>query len=123
MELLLRIKNILQRTASQKQDEPVHVGSFWFYPEERTLKIECDHIRLNNMETAVLSMLCKSFDQYVSREEIVREVWGEDDLKLKEASLNNTISRLRSYLKKDNKISIESRNSLGVKLSVSTSNS
>jgi len=115
-EVLARVNNVLKRVKTVPNDAPVHLGNFWFYPQERSLKYECDHIRLNNMENEVLQLLYRHLGQFVSRDEIVKHVWGNEDLKLKEGSLNNTLSRLRKYLDKDTRVAIVTRSTLGVKL-------
>ena len=115
---MARINNILKRVKTVSDDAPVHLGDFWFYPQERSLKYECDHIRLNNMENEVLQLLYRHLGQFVTRDEIVKHVWGNEDLKLKEGSLNNTLSRLRKYLDKDARVAIVTRSTLGVKLMI-----
>ena len=63
-------------------------------------------------------MLCKKAGNYASRDEIVRQIWGNEDAKLKKGSLNNTLSRLRKYLDKDARVAIVTRSTLGVKLMI-----
>lgn len=124
IEVLIRVKNMLQKTPPPKQPGeklPLQLGGYWFYPDQHTLNLEKNHRKLTRIESALLHLLCQHLNEYVSREEIIQKVWYEDDAKSKDPSLYNTISRLRSYLKEDSRINIESRNALGVRMIISPS--
>ena len=121
MEVTLRIENLLSQYEKATQKiESILIGHFSFFPEERALKFEYDRIHLNNYETAVLALLCKNQNTYVSRELIIKTVWNEENIKLKFGSLNNTLTRLRKYLSQDSRIELDSRINLGVKLSINS---
>lgn len=117
MEVTLRMKNLLSLNKEiAKKNEAICIGHFSFFPEEHSLRYECEKINLNNYESAVLALLCKNTDKYLSREDIIKSVWNENNSKLKDGSLNNTITRLRKYLNQDKKVILESRINLGVRL-------
>jgi two-component system, OmpR family, response regulator TrcR len=113
MEMLLRIEKML---CSQTKEAVFQIGIFHFYPCEQSLKCNCEDIHLNNLETAVLTLLCKNMGAFVSKQTITKQVWNEKDAKLKEGSLNNILTNLRKHLQKDNDIILETRTMLGVKL-------
>lgn len=119
MEVTLRIDNLLKRFSStQLKSETIQIGQFSFFLDERALKYECDKIQLNNYETAVLSLLCNNKNTFISREQIIKTVWNEENTKIKQGSLNNTLTRLRKYLSRDTRIELESRINFGVMLKI-----
>jgi DNA-binding response OmpR family regulator len=113
MELLMRIEKLLEK---QVKVDSYEIGQYVFHPKENALKIDCDVIHLTNLESMVLSVLCAKTCEFVCKDDIVEQVWKEEDAKSKEGSLNNIISNLRKYLKKDNMVVIETKVGLGVKL-------
>ena len=126
MEVMLRIENLLSRQEEvltkqevvSKQKDVFQIGNYSFTPCEQLLQYECEKIHLNNYESAVLSMLFKNKNLYLSRKTIIEEVWRVDDSNLKDGSLNNTVSNLRKHLSKDDSISIDSRIRLGIQLEI-----
>jgi two-component system, OmpR family, response regulator TrcR len=117
MEVLLRLNNLLAlQEKNTKPDAIFHIGHFSFFPVEQSLKYEYEKIHLNNYESAVLALLCKNIDVFVSRAKIIEQVWNEKDSKLKEGSLNNVLTNLRKYLNQDSNIVLETKVRLGVKL-------
>ena len=119
MEVMLRIENLLSRQKDiSKKKDVFEIGNYSFTPCEHLLQYECEKIHLNNYESAVLSMLFKNKNLYLSRKTIIEEVWRVDDSNLKDGSLNNTVSNLRKHLSKDDSISIDSRIRLGIQLEI-----
>lgn len=117
VEILLRLEKLMSTPKLIDRDtEPFLLGNFSFFPNEQALKYECEKIHLNKIETAVLDILCKNTNVFISRKEIVMAVWSEHDPLCKEGSLNNIISNLRKYLQQDNRIILESRVGMGVRL-------
>jgi DNA-binding response OmpR family regulator len=115
-EVLIRVKNILQRGKQQEEIYPLYIGEYRFYPNQRSLKFEKRSTKLTIIDSAVLHLLHTNINKFISREEIVRKIWGVENVRLKDGSLNNTTSRLRKYLKNDTNVHIESRNALGIRL-------
>ncbi len=113
---MLRIESMLGRSDKSNKGNGIQLGNYTFDTKERLLIFESKNIHLNNTENLVLDLLCKNLNNFVTRDEIVKHVWGNEDLKLKEGSLNNTLSRLRKYLDKDARVAIVTRSTLGVKL-------
>ena len=63
-------------------------------------------------------MFCLNLNQVVKRDDILKQVWGEDDYYIGR-SLDVFVSRLRKYFSSDPSISIDNVRSVGFKLSVS----
>jgi DNA-binding response OmpR family regulator len=119
MEVLLRIENILSKQQTEtKSNITFQIGSYCFLAQEQTLVIDCDKIHLNNYESTVLTLLCKHRDDFMTREELIKQVWGEKQTVLKAGSLNNILSRLKKHLGKDEQVQIVSIIKLGVRIEV-----
>lgn len=115
VEIIKRIEKMLQQTQTTQS---FILGKYIFVPGERALKFAFDNINLNNLESAVLTVLCENPSIFISRPDIIQRVWKLPDTKIKDRSLNNTLSSLRRYLKKDNLIEIECKSRLGVRIVV-----
>lgn len=116
-EVLLRIQKFGYKEPQTKK-ETINISQYNFCPSEQLLQFNCEKIHLNNYETAVLTLLCRHRNAYITREELIKQVWGETQTGLKAASLNNTLSRLKKHLDKDKQLQIASVIKLGVKLEV-----
>lgn len=119
VEVFLRIdKFLLHQSRFNVLDNYYQLGLYTFYSDENSLVKADKSIHLNNCETAVLTVLCKNINSLVNRSEIISTVWGVDDCKMKEGSLNNVISSLRKRLSDDSRIKIKSIIKVGVKLTM-----
>jgi two-component system, OmpR family, response regulator TrcR len=119
-EVLVRLNGLLSRqeVVIKVEENCFHIGIFIFFPNEQALKNENEQIHLNKTESTVLSVLCENINSFVSRNEIVTLVWKKNDPISKEGSLNNILTNLRKYLKNDNRIVLDTRVGLGVRLSI-----
>ncbi|NDP21522.1 MAG: response regulator transcription factor [Paludibacter sp.] len=117
MEVMLRMENMLSKQQNQNTTKQIYtLGNFRFLPSEQTLRYNDDDIHLNNHESAVLELLCKNVGAFVSKNEIVEKVWNEKDHKQKEGSLNNVLSSLRKHLKQDDRIILDNKINVGVRI-------
>lgn len=120
-ELSLRIEAILRRcntnNPSGEKDlkEIYSLGSYRFDCANMVLKNGNSKRTLTRKETALLSILAKNANQLVPREDILTEVWGNDDYFLGR-SMDVFIAKLRKYLKDDPDISITNVHGAGFKL-------
>jgi DNA-binding response OmpR family regulator len=120
-ELNLRIEAILRRCSnqsSQKMDEPVKnfpLGLYTFEPSNMILQGPADKRSLTRKETALLSILCKNENKLVTREYLLKEIWGDDDYFLGR-SMDVFIAKLRKYLNEDPSIAITNVHGAGFKL-------
>lgn len=71
---------------------------------------------LSPLEKNGLLLLIKNVNKVVTRDEFGKELWGDEFGQAYEAPLNNLISKLRSMVKKDTRISIKTIKYQGYKL-------
>ncbi|MFT5780420.1 MAG: DNA-binding response OmpR family regulator [Crocinitomicaceae bacterium] len=72
---------------------------------------------LTKKEAQILKILCRFLNQVVAREVVLNAVWGQDDYFVGR-SLDVFITKLRKYLKHDEKIQITNVHGIGFKLEV-----
>ena len=117
VEVTLRMNNLLAiHSNTACNSSAIQIGSFCFNTNEQLLKFELDEIQLSSSETSLMNLLCDNIGKFIKRDVIVKAIWNEDDSKLKESTLNNIISNLRKYLRRDNTIILETRLGLGIRL-------
>jgi DNA-binding response OmpR family regulator len=119
-ELLLRIHAVLKRTApvpeKEKSTEFFRLGSILFDVRKSRLMIGEKPVRdLTTKEAELLSIFCKYQNTVVEREQILAAVWNSDSY-YAARSMDVYVSKLRKYLKKEQKISIVNVHGKGYKL-------
>jgi DNA-binding response OmpR family regulator len=108
-ELVLRIKNIIKRNqgvAASPTPGFIEIGNIKFYKDN--LKLVIDNQRevvLTPREADLLEFLFKNPNRVIKREEILTQLWGENDYFLGR-SLDVFISRLRKHLGNNENITI-----------------
>lgn len=102
--LVLRINNILRRVYSSVNDDYSISSTLLKY---NTLELICSgqKEKLTLKEAQLLRFLIINKNKMMSREDILTEIWGEDDYFLGR-SMDVFISRLRKYLAPDSGIDI-----------------
>jgi DNA-binding response OmpR family regulator len=119
-ELICRIDVFLRRSngTSEKSEMKVYtVGGFSFDPLNLTLKTNSTEKTLTQKEAEVLKLLYQNRDRVLKREEILKQVWGDDDYFMGR-SMDVFISKLRKYLKEDPSIQIVNYHGVGFRLEV-----
>lgn len=123
-ELLLKIKIFLRRSQTQastdSKEKEIQLGSFKFNPENLSLTSDESTRTLTMKEAELLHFFARNRNKVLSRNEILKAVWGNDDYFLGR-SLDVFISRLRKYLKPDPSISIVNLHGVGFRFSVKDS--
>jgi DNA-binding response OmpR family regulator len=120
-ELLLRIEVFLKRSkvTESKSALPIHfnIGNYNFDFEGLFLELKRERKQLTLKEAELLRFFCMNQDKILKREEILKSLWGDDDYFMGR-SLDVFISRLRKYLDKDKRISIENIHGVGFRMCV-----
>jgi DNA-binding response OmpR family regulator len=115
-ELILRIKNILRRSGHVGA-EPVTVGEFEFRFDELTLSGFDRQHQMTLKEAEFLKYLVENKNQVLKREQILEDLWGENDYFLGR-SMDVFVTRLRKYLNPDDTISLDTIRGVGLILRV-----
>lgn len=120
-ELVLKIEIFLKRSKVAQNEKPLQksfkIGDYLFDYENLSLVIKDDTQQLTQREADVLKYFCQNIDKVLRRDEILMNIWGDDDYFIGR-SLDVFISRLRKYLKNDPQIVIENIHSVGFKMMI-----
>jgi DNA-binding response OmpR family regulator len=102
--LILRINNILKRAYSSTNDEYRISDTVLKF---NTLELVCGNTKekLTLKEAQLLKYFIINKNKVLAREDILTEIWGEDDYFLGR-SMDVFISRLRKYVSEDKRIDI-----------------
>lgn len=117
-ELVCRIEVFLRRTnasTDEKTEKILQVGGFAFDPLNLVLRTDSTEKTLTQKEAEVLKLLYQNRDRVLKREEILKQVWGDDDYFMGR-SMDVFISKLRKYLKEDPSIQIVNYHGVGFRL-------
>jgi DNA-binding response OmpR family regulator len=112
--LILRINNILKRTYSSANDEFKISSTVLKF---NTLELICGDTKekLTLKEALLLKYFIINKNKILAREDILTEIWGEDDYFLGR-SMDVFISRLRKYISEDKNIDIRTVRGTGFML-------
>lgn len=119
-ELILKIEVFLKRnkvTSGTAAASKYKIGQYDFDYHNLALNWNGQNKRLTQREADLLRFLFEHKNQVLKRSFILERLWGEDDYFLGR-SLDVFISRLRKYLKKDERLRIENIHGVGFKFKV-----
>ncbi|MBL6446204.1 response regulator transcription factor [Fulvivirga sp. 29W222] len=125
-ELVCRIEVFLKRSRCLSEDtetvreKPKHtfeLGKYIFDYNNLTLINGDTGKVLTQKEADVLHCFCNNLGVVIRREDILKEVWGDDDYFLGR-SMDVFISKLRKYLSEDPSIEIVNYHGIGFKLNL-----
>jgi DNA-binding response OmpR family regulator len=107
-ELLWKIKAVIRRIPQNKGEhtEIISIGNYTFDFNNQSLSIKGKTKRITEKESDILHYLSKHRNNVIKREEMLKELWGENDYFLGR-SLDVFITKIRKYLKEDPELSIE----------------
>lgn len=116
-EFLLRVKAILRRSSTEKNnsDKEYKIGEYTFTPSTLILSKDNDSRRLTKKESALLKLLCEHKGKILERDVVSNLIWGDDSYFVGR-SMDVFITRLRKYLKDDSAISITNIHGVGFRL-------
>jgi DNA-binding response OmpR family regulator len=118
-EFQLRVKALLRRVKVAKtEDEKVYnIGLYSYDKENQILTISGKEKTLTKKEAQILRLLFKYKNQVISREIILKGVWGQDDYFVGR-SLDVFITKLRKYFGEDPRIVISNLHGVGFKFEI-----
>jgi len=108
-ELLWKIKAVIRRIPEysiESKTELISIGKYTFDFSNQSLIIEGTTKRITEKESDILHYLSLHRNKVIKREEMLKELWGENDYFLGR-SLDVFITKFRKYLKEDPNLSIE----------------
>lgn len=104
-ELLWKIKAVIRRIPEAKSDG-ITIGKYVFDFGKQSLIFAGKTRRITEKESEILNYLSTHRNQLIKREEMLTELWGENDYFLGR-SLDVFITKIRKYLSEDKELSIE----------------
>ncbi|MFT3746982.1 MAG: response regulator transcription factor [Agriterribacter sp.] len=124
-ELVLRIQNIIRRKGSGSSTVPTNtivVGDVFYNKDALQLEIGSNApVFLTRREAELLEYLLLRTDKVLTREEILTQLWGENDYFLGR-SLDVFISRLRKLLSLSGNVSINNVYGVGFIVNIKKGN-
>ncbi len=119
-ELILKVEVFLRRSKFvQPPTLPQHyqLGKFEFNYKNLTLTSGEQSRTLTQKEADLLRYFIENANEVLKRNTILQSVWGDDDYFLGR-SLDVFISRLRKYLREEDRVAIENIHGVGFRLKV-----
>lgn len=122
MELLLARINAIVRRIHNVYDEKVektdyHIGDFVFEYNHQRLNYKGNEQKLTSKEADLLKLLCEHTNEVLDRRIALNRIW-KDDSYFNARSMDVYITKLRKYLKLDDRIQIINVHGIGFKLLV-----
>jgi len=115
-ELKVRINALVQRNQWQNQKRFLPIGDYAMDCMRQTLKHkDGQEIGLSFRECELIKMLYENKNKVIHRQDIIHAVWPHDRF-FTGRSLDVFISRIRTYLQQDNRISIVNIRAVGYKM-------
>lgn len=121
-ELLLRIQALLKRSsgtaaAEEPQKTEFEIGKYHFDFIAQSIQINGQIQKLSTKEAELLRLLCLKQNEVLTREEALLAIWHDDNY-FNGRSMDVFLSKLRKYLKADEKVEIINIHGRGYKLLV-----
>lgn len=119
-ELHCRIMVALRRInmmPAQNEIETITAGNTKLHTSQRILSISGKERKLSQREAELLAVLMKHQGNYVSRSEILNDVWGRDDY-FTAKSMDVYMTRIRKLIKEDALLEIENLYGTGYRIRV-----
>jgi DNA-binding response OmpR family regulator len=106
-ELLWKIRAVIRRVPDATIGQGIiPIGKYSFDYKNQSLLLNGISKRITERESAILNYLAARRNQLVKREEVLKDLWGENDYFLGR-SMDVFITKIRKYLKDDPELTIE----------------
>ncbi len=118
-ELLKKIEVFLKRSKRLHSDSVAeyHLGNIVFSYTNLTIQTPGEAFNITPKENDLLKFFCDHKNKVLKREEVLMNVWGKDDFFLGR-SMDVFITKLRKYLKADDRVVLEIIHGMGFRFSV-----
>jgi len=107
-EMIVRIHNTLRSREGAVvalADGPVEIGRYRFLWKKQVLALDNQERKLSFRESELLKLLYAQRDKVIDRKDILQLLWGSDSF-FNSRNLDVYITKLRSYLKEDDRLEI-----------------
>jgi len=110
-ELIARIHNLLNLSgqnpheSGSEQNGVIHLGKYDFDLRKYELRFQAQVRKLSHREAELLKILADHRNFTVERKEIMLQIWGDDSF-FNSRNLDVYITRLRDYLREDERVQI-----------------
>lgn len=107
-ELIVRIQNLVKTKSvdgTKLNSEGITVGKYQFHINRQVLQLENTERRLSYREMQLLKLLLENKDGITDRKDILNLLWGSDSF-FNSRNLDVYITKLRNYLKEDERLEI-----------------
>ena len=104
-ELIVRIENALRVRRDTGSGDTLPIGNYIFHTHRQVLMGGQEERKLSYRESELLKQLWMARDHIISREDILQAIWGNDSF-LNSRNLDVYITKLRNYLKGDERVEI-----------------
>jgi DNA-binding response OmpR family regulator len=122
-ELVVRIQAILRRSmktqAVENDKVEFSIGKYTFNTETQTLKCGDEGFKLTTKEAQLMRLLALNKNEVVDRSFTLKTIWHDDNY-FNSRSMDVYITKLRKYLKHDQKVEIVNVHGKGFKLLVNS---
>lgn len=125
-ELLMRINALMKRISAtsdsqqEKLPDSFEIGEYYFDYTSQQISRNGLAQKLSTKEAELLRMLCLKKNEVLTREEALLKIWHDDNY-FNGRSMDVFLSKLRKYLREDQKVEIVNVHGRGYKLLVSSS--
>lgn len=118
-ELIVRINNMYKLASSGKgilvNEKVIEIGKFAFWPDRLELIFDEEIKRLSFREGQLLGILSENKNEVVPRKYILDTLWGDDNF-FNSRNLDVYVTKLRQYLRQDEKVEILTLKAVGYRL-------
>ncbi len=121
-ELVARMEAILRRSQKneqkdQKSNRIFQIGNLTFDAERQTLTHGEESQKLTSREAELLKIFCQHLGQPLSRSYILKAIWGDDSY-FNARSMDVYLTKIRKYLRPDERIQLINLHGEGFKMIV-----
>lgn len=116
--LLHKIRTMLKRSLGHpdlEDQQEFRLGLYHFDYKLRTISDGAEKIQISPKEAELLRLLCMHQNDLLPRQKALKLIWGDDNY-FNGRSMDVFITKLRKYLKKDDKLEIITLHGKGVRL-------
>lgn len=115
-ELIVRVKNLLNRKSEFNNRDEIVLGQYKFNPNNQTLQYKNEKIgSLTSKESQLLLFLSQNKNKIVERNTVLNLIWENNDF-YSSRSMDVFISKLRKLLNRDKEVRILNVRGVGFKL-------